>query len=158
MIAVVSRIVGNPDDAEDAMQESLERIWKLLSRIHQHPNPQGYILRVCMTAAYDALRRRGRLASHEAALEDGPEPADPPAQRVALAAEETEAAMLEGMRALPDAQRRAVLLRLVQEEPFETIALELGCSPATARSHYSKGRARLRTLLGAGGQEREATG
>jgi RNA polymerase sigma-70 factor, ECF subfamily len=156
MVGVVLRIVRHADDADDALQDALARVWKLLRRIERHPNPQGYILRICMSAAYDTLRRRGRLAAHETALEDSAEPVEPPTQRHGLAAAEAQAALLEGLNALPDAQRRAVLLRLVQEEPFETIALELGCSPATARSHYSKGRARLRSLL-AGGQDEVAT-
>lgn len=158
MIGVVLRIVGDADDADDAMQEALARVWKLLPRIHQHPNPQGYVMRICMTSAYDQLRRRGRLAARESPLDDSAEPAEPPAQRDGLHAAEAEAALLEGLRALPEAQRRAVLLRLVQEESFETIALELGCSGATARSHYSKGRARLRTLLSAQGEGEVATG
>jgi RNA polymerase sigma-70 factor (ECF subfamily) len=157
MIGVVLRIVDQADDADDAMQDALGRIWKLLPRIHQHPNPHGYILRICMSAAYDVLRNRGRLAAHEAPLESGGDPAEPPVQRDALISADAEAALLEGMKALPEAQRRAVMLRLVQEESFDTLALELGCSSATARSHYSKGRARLRTLLRANGEDEVAT-
>lgn len=156
MIGVVLRIVDQADDADDAMQDALMRVWKLLPRIHRHPNPHGYILRICMSAAYDILRKRGRLAAHEAPMEAGGDPAEPPAQTRGLDAAEAQEALLEGMRQLPDAQRRAVLLRLVQEEPFETIALELGCAPATARSHYSKGRARLRTLLSSHGEDEVA--
>lgn len=157
MIGVVLRIVDQADDADDAMQDALFRVWKLLPRIHQHPNPHGYILRICMSAAYDVLRRRGRLAAHEAPLEPGHDPADPPGQLRGLDAADAQAALLEGLRQLPDAQRRAVLLRLVQDEPFDTIALELGCSAATARSHVSKGRARLQTLLRAQGEDEVAS-
>lgn len=157
MIGTVLRIVGQADDADDAMQDALMRVWKLLPRIHQHPNPHGYILRICMSAAYDVLRQRGRLAARESALESGIDPAEPPSQRRGLDAAEAQEALLDGLRQLPDAQRRAVLLRLVQEEPFETIALELGCTSATARSHYSKGRARLRTLLSSHGEDEVAT-
>jgi len=157
MMGTVLRIVGQADDADDAMQDALMRVWKLLPRIHRHPNPHGYILRICMSAAYDVLRKRGRLAAREASLEAGIDPAEPPAQRRNFHAAEAQEALLVGMKQLPDAQRRAVLLRLVQEEPFETIALELGCTAATARSHYSKGRARLRSLLNSHGEDEVAT-
>lgn len=157
MIGTVLRIVGQADDADDAMQDALMRVWKLLPRIHGHPNPHGYILRICMSAAYDVLRRRGRLAAHEAPLESGGDPIEAPAQRRGLDAAEARDALLAGMKQLPDAQRRTVLLRLVQEESFATIALELGCTAATARSHYSKGRARLRTLLKTHGEDEVAT-
>jgi RNA polymerase sigma factor (sigma-70 family) len=158
MVGVVLRIVRHADDADDALQDALARVWKLLPRIHRHPNPHGYILRICMSAAYDTLRARGRLAARESALDAAAEPADPPKQLDGLTAAEAQAALLDGLKSLPDAQRRAVLLRLVQEEPFETIALELGCTSATARSHYSKGRAQLRGLLSAPGEDEVSTG
>ena len=42
---------------------------------------------------------------------------------------------------------QAVLLRLVDETPYQAIGDILNCSEATARSHVSKGRLRLREIL-----------
>jgi DNA-directed RNA polymerase specialized sigma24 family protein len=36
----------------------------------------------------------------------------------------------------------------MEDSPYHTIAGVLGCSEATARSHFSKGKARLVKLLG----------
>ncbi len=48
---------------------------------------------------------------------------------------------------MPMKQAQAVLLRLFEDESFQSISTALGCTEATARSHVSKGLARLRTLM-----------
>ena len=61
MMRSVWRITRDPDDADDALQEALERIWTRLSRIQRHANPRALILRICVNAAYDVLRRNARI-------------------------------------------------------------------------------------------------
>ena len=51
MILGVARLVRDEDDAADAFQNALEQIWKNLERIRRHPNPHGYILRLCTSAS-----------------------------------------------------------------------------------------------------------
>lgn len=51
------------------------------------------------------------------------------------------------MGRLPRKQALAVLMRVVQEQSYADIAAALGCTEQTARSHASKGRARLRQVL-----------
>jgi RNA polymerase sigma-70 factor (ECF subfamily) len=48
---------------------------------------------------------------------------------------------------LPPHQGQAVLLRALEDIPYHAIAKILGCSEATARSHVSKGKARLAKIL-----------
>jgi DNA-directed RNA polymerase specialized sigma24 family protein len=57
-------------------------------------------------------------------------------------------AIREAIAMLPPNQGQAVLLRIMEDSPYDTIAGILGCSEATARSHFSKGKARLLKLLG----------
>ena len=44
-------------------------------------------------------------------------------------------------------QAQAVLMRVVQDEPYSSIAQALGCSEATARTHVARARTRLAELL-----------
>ena len=146
MIAIVSRIVGPRDEAADVFQEALAVVWQKLSRIDQHPNPQACILRICINLSYDALRRRGRQAREMSALRDmacrqAMSRPKPPAEPEALDG------IYDAIRALPRQQAEAVLLRLVDETPYLAIGHILNCSEATARSHVSKGRLRLREML-----------
>ena len=53
----------------------------------------------------------------------------------------------EGISTLPRKQAQAVLLRLLEDQQFDVIGRVLGCSEVTARSHVSKGLAKLREYL-----------
>jgi RNA polymerase sigma-70 factor (ECF subfamily) len=48
---------------------------------------------------------------------------------------------------LPEAQRVAVIARVVDERPYAEIAAELGCSEMVVRQRVHRGLARLRTTL-----------
>jgi RNA polymerase sigma factor (sigma-70 family) len=150
MIAIVSRIVGPRDEAADVFQEALAVVWQKLARIDRQPNPHAYIMRICINLSYDALRRRGRqqremLALRDLARRQAESRPKPPSGPEALEG------LYNAIRSLPRQQAEAVLLRLVDETPYPAIGDILNCSEATARSHVSKGRLRLREMLS--GQE-----
>ena len=148
MISIIARIVRDPEDTADVFQETLALIWTKLERIDRHPNPHAYIIRICITRSYDALRKRARrrreirLESIQAKMW--------PARSLGYIKEEGDrvTAIREAIAMLPPNQGQAVLLRIMEDSPYHTIAGVLGCSEATARSHFSKGKARLVKLLG----------
>ena len=148
MMHTVARIARDPDDAAEAFQNAATFIWKNLKKIHRHPNPHAYILSVCASAAYDILRQKKRwerqtsltdISKLPASSSSGPECASLTAER--------EGILLKAIASLPRNQAQAVLLRVVEDQPFENIAEALNCETATARSHVSKGKARLRDIL-----------
>jgi RNA polymerase sigma factor (sigma-70 family) len=146
MMVSIYRIVQNPDDTADVFQDALYKVWNYLDRIKEHPNPSGYIMNICRSASYDFLRKQNKIATNE----------------VPLIPELTQAQMSDQdsyqnreiiqlvqrtIASLPLQQAQALLLRLFEEESFQQIGSILGCSEATARSHFCKGIAKLRTLL-----------
>ncbi len=146
MMRSIWRITQNADDAEEALQEALTSIWRRLDRIRGHENPQALILRICLNAAYDVLRRKKRRKRWEqdervAAAENAP------GLDAVLEARERECAIFRAIGQLSRNQALAVTLRLVQEQPYEAIARVLGCKNTTARKHVERGRARLCELL-----------
>jgi len=148
MIGIIARIVRDPEDAADVFQEVLSLIWAKLERIDRHPNPHAYIVRICITRSYDALRKRARLRRRETRLESIKEKIWPARSCAYIKEIERATAIREAIGMLPPNQGHAVLLRIVEDSPYDTIANVLGCSEATARSHFSKGKARLVKLLG----------
>ena len=151
MKSVVAGIVSDPDDAADAFQNALVYIWKHLRKIHRHPNPHGYIIRVCISAAYDAVRKNVRRREREMAVPDVTEAAPQEVvsgEGVAGGDRDIMPLIREGISALPRKQAQAVLLRLLEDQQFDVIGRVLGCSEVTARSHVSKGLAKLREHLG----------
>jgi len=146
----VAGMLSDPEDAADALQNALFYIWKNLARIHRHPNPHGYILRVCISSAHDVARRRASRRRRETQLAFDPA-ASPADAGSAGAIRPTMAAIRKGIATLPKKQAQAVMLRLLDEKSFDLIGKALGCSEATARSHVSKGLARLREQLSSSG-------
>jgi len=142
----VAGILNDPEDAADALQNTLLYIWKNLERIHRHPNPHGYILKVCISSAYDVARRNARRRQREIRIPSEPGVVYQEAGS-AISSDRTVSAIRKGIAELPKKQAQAVLLRLLEEEPFDVIGRVLGCSEVTARSHVSKGLARLRQHL-----------
>jgi RNA polymerase sigma factor (sigma-70 family) len=148
MMRSIWRVVRNSEMAEDTLQDALTVIWKKLHQVCSHPNPRALILKICLNAAYDKLRRNRHYLHHEeiSTLRNTPISPDRGAMRV-LAARELEDQVLRAIAQLPRKQALALWMRILQEESFEVIAHTLGCSEITARLHVSKGRTRLRRLL-----------
>ena len=138
----------NPDEVEDVFQDILASIWAKPGKIEQHPNPHAYILRICVTRSYDALRKRARRRRYELFLETIKAKFLPNHFHDFSEDYDRRVAVRQAIAMLPPNQGQAVLLRLVEGCPYRTIAEALGCSEATARSHFSKGKARLVKLLG----------
>lgn len=150
MVRAIARLLRDPDDAADALQNALASIWKRRAKIRKHANPPAYILSACISASYDLLRKRARERRREKSFDGAsvPNPASPAAnQREELFRREFEEQLLRQIGALPRKQAVAVTMRIVEEESFVAIAQSLGCSEVTARSHVSKGRARLKQTL-----------
>ena len=83
MMRSIWRIVRNADLAEDTLQDALAVIWKKRHQVRRHPNPPALILKICLNAAYDSLRRLERMQHRTdgSPLEDVPAPCDHDAAR-----------------------------------------------------------------------------
>ncbi len=146
MMTSIYRIVQDPDDAADAFQNALFKIWNYLERIMNHPNPQGYIMNICTSCAYDVLKKRVKQSNHEVSIEV--ESVIPfPIQEPLPASREIVMKIQQTLASMPMKQAQAVFLRIFEDESFRAIGEIIGCSEATARSHVSKGLAALRALL-----------
>lgn len=148
MIRSIWRIVRDPQEAEDTLQNALAIIWRRLKRIHSHPNPHALILRICLNSAYDTLRKRKRDRLHEGTetLKQLPDQSTTDAPEV-LEKKKIEAEILRAIGRLPRKEALAVIMRIVQGQPYDAIAEALGCREVTVRIHVSKGRAQLSRWL-----------
>ena len=148
MMRSIWRIVRNADVAEDCLQDALAVVWKKRFQIRLHSNPQALILKICLNAACDSLRRLERMQrqTNLSQLDNAPAPPGHDADRN-LAEREIAEQVQQAIRRLPRKRALAVMMRLIQEESFEAIAQALDCSEVTVRIHISKGRAQLRKWL-----------
>jgi len=148
MMRSIWRIVRHPELAEDTLQEALIIIWKKRERICCHPNPHALILKICLNAAYDSLRKRARFRKQQnsSLLHKLQSPSETTVSQ-ALERKKTEDEIFKAIGRLPKRQAVAILMRIIQDQPYDVIAQTLGCSETTARIHVSRGRARLSQWL-----------
>ena len=148
MMRAIWRIVREREAAEDALQDALAVIWKKRDVVARHPKPEALILRIAVSAAFDAVRKSRRRLRHEIpGLPD--ERADDAAPEAGKEIEDRDlrAAILGAISRLPRRQATAVLLHIVEEQSYEDIARAMGCSESTVRVHVMRGREKLARRL-----------
>ncbi|MCX5757856.1 MAG: RNA polymerase sigma factor [Candidatus Hydrogenedentes bacterium] len=153
ILKTIWSVTRNAEDAEEALQEALTILWRRWDRVCRHSNPEALIFRMCINASYDVIRRNARYRRNAAAALTGgvswtrwflrapSTPVD------AAQCREQETAISEAIARLSRNQAIAVVMRLLQDQPFEDVAEAIGCRTATARKHLERGRDRLRILL-----------
>jgi RNA polymerase sigma-70 factor, ECF subfamily len=148
MMRSIWRVVRNADQAEDCLQDALAAIWKKRQLICRHPNPTALILKICLNAAYDSLRKLERMQRQTdlSPLESIPALSEKDADRD-FEEREIVKQVQQAIRRLPRKRALAVMMRLIQEESYDAIAQALNCSEVTARIHISRGRVQLRKWL-----------
>jgi RNA polymerase sigma-70 factor (ECF subfamily) len=141
--AVAYRVLGDPDAAEDAAQETFLKAIRALDGFRAEASFKTWLLRIAANTATSAGRTRTRR--REVALEPTVEGGRSPEREAVLRteAERVEAALAE----LPEKQRLAVSLRLHEEMTHLEIAEVLGTSEGAARVNYHLGIKRLRERL-----------
>jgi RNA polymerase sigma factor (sigma-70 family) len=134
-----ARRLGLTDEqAADAVQEALTRMWRELRRGSAIERPDAWAFRTVYRLAMDAHRWRRRLDRFLPRFGTAEEPADAatdPTDRIAVWAE---------VDRLPARQREVIYLRFRADLPFEDVGLALGISANTARSHCTVAMAALR--------------
>lgn len=134
------RITGDPWTAEDVAVEALARAHARWSRVSQLPWRDAWVLRVASREALHQLRRRP-LAP---VVGDDQDESDHVALRLALVA---------ALGRLPRRQREAIVLRYLCDLPEADVALALGVSAGTVKTHLHRALATLRTNIGSDFEE-----
>lgn len=141
---VARAVLGDPDDADDAVQDGFLSALRNLHR-YDPTRPFGpWLLRIVSNAALDRRRRRrvretDQLSPVAASSEPSP---DTIADRTAVAAE-----LRTALSELPERQRMAVVLFDAEGYSHTEIAEILGVPDGTVRSDVFHGRRALRKRL-----------
>ncbi|MFF5212921.1 SigE family RNA polymerase sigma factor [Streptosporangium sp. NPDC000396] len=130
---------ASPHDAEDLVQNALEKVYRHWSRI-RHDNPESYARRVVVNAAISLSRRRKVIQEITFAR--------PPETLVDSPDVELRDTLLAELRRLPARMRAVLVLRYWEDlSETETAAL-MGCSAGTVKSQAARGLARIRERMG----------
>lgn len=146
--AVALRVMGNPDDAADALQDAYVAAFRRAGTFRGDAQVTTWLHRVVVNACLDRLRR-AKVRAADPLPEDldrvdllGREPGRDP-----LEEQERRDAVADALQTLNPDQRAALVLVDMQGYPVDRAAEILGCAPGTVKSRCARGRARLVPLL-----------
>ncbi|HEX3813250.1 MAG TPA: SigE family RNA polymerase sigma factor [Mycobacteriales bacterium] len=132
-------LTGNPDLAQDIVQDVLIRVHSRWRQVESYDHPENYV-RKAIVNAYVSWRRQWSVRNLV--------PFGSPPDRAAPEPPGSEPSELwRRMSRLPRRQRAVVVLRYYEGFSDTEIAELLGCSAGTVRSHMSKALAKLRADL-----------
>jgi RNA polymerase sigma-70 factor (ECF subfamily) len=141
---ICQRILQNPEDADEATQEAMIRVFQGLGRFNGRYALQPWVARIATNVSLDVTRARARrpkaddrtlvdldqdLRSHE----------EDPCEAVERSADREE--VLEVLAGLPENHREALVLREFEGRSHKEIGDALGVTPSQAKAliHRAKG-------------------
>jgi RNA polymerase sigma-70 factor (ECF subfamily) len=143
MFRVARSILKSDADAEDAVQEAITAAYSGLSRLREPDKFRPWILKILANECYEICRGRKPEADIDELREVLPAPAEDRAEKLAL---------WDAVMRLPYDYRSAITLFYYEDMTVRQISETLGLSEAGVRTRLSRGREKLRLLLG---EERE---
>jgi RNA polymerase sigma-70 factor, ECF subfamily len=151
---VAYRLLGNVEDALDAVQDGFIKAMTHLHGFENRSSFKTWLLRVVSNAALDLGRQRRRrdelnsIATERAILDGGttPDHADPCRE-----AEESDLrlAVADALLQLPESQRRTFVLHVDGGLSYREVADAMGISIGTVMSRLYYARQKLKGLLAA---------
>ncbi len=154
------RLLGDPDEAEDAVQEAFVRAYRHLDEFDPTYRFYTWIYRIARNRSLNVLRRRKTWGLVSLSREGPDDPDDPPAGRAAAPPLESGddasrriergelAAALEACReTLPADQRECFDLRHADGLSYADIAAALEIPAGTVMSRLSRAREKMRACL-----------
>jgi RNA polymerase sigma-70 factor, ECF subfamily len=150
------RMLGNPEDALDAAQETFVTALRKLGQFRGDAAFTTWLHRVAVNACYDEMRRqRRRPMLHSIPHDDGdgdraPEPGPPVRDHAEAVAGALDAGA--ALAQVPEDFRTALVLADVQDLPYEEIARILDVPVGTVKSRVHRGRVALARAMGLAGE------
>jgi len=135
------RMLGDEQEAEDVAQEAMLRLWRQAAAWRAgEAQVSTWLYRVTRNLCIDRIRKRRPTPD----IDDVPEPPDPAKSVLArLADAEETRALVRLISALPDRQRRALVMRHFDGAANPEIAERLDCSVEAVESLLARARRSL---------------
>jgi RNA polymerase sigma-70 factor (ECF subfamily) len=147
VLSLAWRLLGRPEDAQDASQEVFLRAFRYLHRFDARRPFEPWLMKMTVNVCYDLGRKRRQQP--DASL-------DP--NRVSgmggpyddLQSQEQKRILHAALQDLPEKERAAIVLRDIEGLSTAETAEILGSSEATVRSQICTARLKIRKAIGRG--------
>lgn len=150
MYGYLYRLEGNSDDALDLTQEVFYRAWRSIRTFRPGERVLPWLYQVARNTQIESHRRKQlQRFSLEEAREDIGFEVTSAARSPVQAAESADAQdrVQRALLKLPEEYREAVVLRFVEDLPYEEIAQIQGVAVGTAKSRVFRAKEQLAQLL-----------
>ena len=142
--SLARRFLGNPTDAEDAVQDVFIELWKNAARYDPGRSSEStYITMIARRRLIDRKRRMGRVPPTQS-LSDEPI-GSAPATRIDIEDEAAKAAAV--LSELREDERRVITMAVYQGLTHEEIAAATKLPVGTVKTHIRRGLIRVRERL-----------
>ncbi|MEX2173173.1 MAG: sigma-70 family RNA polymerase sigma factor [Pirellulaceae bacterium] len=147
LLGTLYYLVGNLEDARDALQEAFIKCWRNQDKIAEIDNLKAWIFRIALNTGRDIRetawrRKRQGLTEHEGSLAS---PDDGPATIVEH--DERLARLRTALKQLRPEEQEVFLLRQNGELTYEEIAETIGVPTGTVKTRMRLALTRLRETL-----------
>jgi RNA polymerase sigma-70 factor (sigma-E family) len=143
LVRLASLLLSDVGASEEVVQDAFVKLHLGWSRLDDPERALAYLRSAVLNGARSRLRHRQVRSRHLQALP----PPGPSADVGALAADEHDR-MVVALRLLPTRQREAMVLRYYLDLSEAEMALAMGISPGSVKTHIHRGLAALHQSLG----------
>jgi RNA polymerase sigma-70 factor (ECF subfamily) len=150
--ALAYRVIGREEDARDVSQETFLRAYRALPGFKGQAKFSSWLYRIAMNLCRDWIRKQRRTPVVQ--VPEGVDIADMAADRGPVESIEDlverrqlSAVVADAMRALPEEQRTAIILKEYHGMTFQEIADLQQCPLSTVKTRLYQGLTVLRRLL-----------
>jgi len=142
LVRLAVLLVHDVPTAEEVVQDAFEAMHTALRRLRDSDKALSYLRQAVVNKSRSVLRHRTVVDKNA----PKPAPDEPSAEHAAMALIER-TAVVAALRALPERQREAIVLRYYADFSEADIAAAMGISRGAVKSHTARGMTALRSIL-----------
>lgn len=140
MLIVAQRMLTDSQDAEDAVQEALIRLWQSKGVLTDHPNVGGYAMQTVKNVCLNKIKAR----KQNVPLDQMPPDADLRTPYMQTELNDSAAIIQQIISQLPALQQLVITMRDMEEYEMDEIARIAGSNVAAVKVNLSRARKRVR--------------
>ncbi|MBC8111295.1 MAG: sigma-70 family RNA polymerase sigma factor [Verrucomicrobia bacterium] len=135
-------MLGNPTDAEDAVQDVLMKMWDIREKLDAYHSVEALAMTITRNTCLGRLRKKPMLN-----LESQPEMPHFALPDLPLEQQDTKNLVQNAIKRLPDIQGQILQLRDIEEYEMEEIAEIIGKDEGYVRVNLCRARKKLKEIL-----------
>lgn len=143
LLAMARKMLPNDNDAEDAVQETMIRIWQAKSKLIIHPNLGGYAMQTLKNICIDKIKEE----KHNISLDNLQIDSNTISPHRHLENCNDVDIVKQIIEKLPELQKLIITMRDVEEYELEDIATITGSNVAAVKVNLSRARKKVRDIF-----------